>query len=128
MRAADYTETSKSSMSTNMNQTLITIGLILDIVGVCILFRHGLPGAIRRNIKFARNIDLVDSVDELTPEEREQDRHQIEQEKLWKLGARIGQWSALAFLVIGFSLQIVGVWIDDEPEKECEGCRILYIV
>lgn len=92
------------------SQGLITVGLGLDILGVCILFRLGLPGAVRKTIRFARNIDLVDSVEELTPEEREEDRIQMERERRWDVGSAICQWSALVFLVLGFTLQIVGVW------------------
>lgn len=93
------------------SQILITVGLGLDILGVCILFRFGLPGAVRRTIRFARNIDIVGSAKDLTPEEREEDRIQMEREHRWDVGSGIGQWSALVFLVLGFVLQIVGVWV-----------------
>lgn len=93
------------------SQVLTTVGLALDILGVCILFRFGLPGAVRKAMRFARNIDLVDSVEELTPEEREEDRVQMARERRWDVGSGIGQWSALVFLVLGFTLQIVAVWI-----------------
>ena len=93
------------------SQGLITVGLGLDILGVCILFRFGLPGAVRKSIRLARNIDLVDSVEELTPEEREEDRIQMQRERRWDVRSGIGQWSALVFLVLGFALQIVGAWI-----------------
>ena len=92
------------------SQTLVTVGLALDILGVCILFRFGLPGAVRKTIKFARNIDIVGSAEELTAEEREEDRIQMERERRWDVRSGIGQWSALVFLVLGFALQIVGVW------------------
>ena len=93
------------------SEVLITVGLGLDILGVCILFRFGLPGAVRRTFRFARNVDMVDSVEDLTPEEREEDRIQMARERRWDVGSGIGQWSALVFLVLGFTLQIVGVWI-----------------
>lgn len=93
------------------SQVLITVGLGLDILGVCVLFRYGLPESIRRTIRLARNIDVVGSAEDLTPEEREEDRIQMERERLWDVGSGIGQWSALVFLVLGFVLQIVGVWV-----------------
>ena len=92
------------------SQFLTTAGLLLDILGVCILFRLGLPGAIRRNIPTARWIDVVDSEEELTPQEREEDKIQMRRERRWNTWSRFSQWSALVLLVLGFSLQIVAVW------------------
>lgn len=92
------------------SQLLITIGLILDILGVCILFRFGLPGAMRKNMIFAKNIDLVDSIDELTPEEIKEDERQTIREERWAVKSGIGHSPALLCLVIGFGLQIIGAW------------------
>ena len=94
------------------SQFLTTAGLLLDIVGVCILFRFGLPGAMRRSVPMARNIDVVGSYGELTPQEREEDRIQMSRERRWNRRSGVAQWSALALLVVGFSLQIVAVWHD----------------
>lgn len=92
------------------SQFLTTAGLLLDILGVCILFRFGLPGAIRRNVPTARWIDVVGSEEEMTPQEREEDKIQMSQERRWNTWSGIAQWSALGLLVLGFALQIVAVW------------------
>ena len=93
-----------------IGKALIIIGLLLDIFGVCILFMLGLPGAARKNILMARNRDVVGSEKELTPQEREEDRIQMKREHQWKVRSGIARWSAIIFLVVGFSLQIVAVW------------------
>ena len=93
------------------SQFLATAGLLLDILGVCILFRLGLPGAIRRSVPIARWIDVVGSEEELTPQEREEDKIQMRRERRWNAWSGFAQWSALVLLVVGFSLQIVAVWL-----------------
>lgn len=93
-------------------QILNTIGLLLDIVGVIILFRYTLPDAIRRSgLLMARNIDVVGSEDELTPEEREEDRVQMAQERKWRRSSARWSWSGLLCLVTGFLMQIVAAWL-----------------
>ena len=86
-----------------------TFGLILDILGVCILFRFGLPGAVQKATPMARNIDVIGDSRELTPEEKKEDQIQMRQEFRWAVISGIGQWSALVLIVAGFAFQIAGV-------------------
>ncbi len=70
-----------------------TVGLILDIFGVVLLFRFGLPPDVSRDgtVGFALGTD-----------EREARRA--------KRYARIS-WTALGLIVTGFLLQIVATWM-----------------
>ena len=70
-----------------------TVGLILDIFGVVLLFRFGLPPDVSRDgtVRLALGTD-----------EREA--------RKGKLYERLS-WTALGLIVTGFVLQIVGTWM-----------------
>ena len=70
-----------------------TVGLALDIVGVVLLFRFGLPPDVRRGGAnfFTWGID--------NDEARTASRY----DKI--------SWSALGLIVFGFALQIVSTWM-----------------
>lgn len=70
-----------------------TVGLILDIVGVILLFRFGLPPDVSRS---GGNL-LTWGVDE-------------DEVKKGKRYDKIS-WTALAVIVLGFALQIVSTWM-----------------
>ncbi|MCY3547049.1 MAG: hypothetical protein OXH49_09215 [Gemmatimonadetes bacterium] len=70
-----------------------TVGLILDIFGVVLLFRFGLPPDVSRD----GTVRLVLGADER--EARKGKRY----ERL--------SWAALGLIITGFTLQIVGTWV-----------------
>lgn len=88
------------------SQWLTTVGLGLDILGVCILFRFALPDAVRLGMRMARWVDAA-PYEELTPQEKKEDRAQMRQERR----AAVGHWLGLACLVVGFGLQIWAAWV-----------------
>ena len=70
-----------------------TLGLSLDIVGVILLFRFGLPPNVRRSGAIHVTFDV--------------DEDEVRKAKHYD---RIS-WSALIFIVLGFLLQIVSTWM-----------------
>lgn len=72
-------------------QYVTTFGLVLDIIGVVLLFKFGLPPSVNRH---GHNFTTLGGQDE-------------DEIKTGKLYDRIS-WGALALLVIGFGLQIAG--------------------
>ena len=69
-------------------------GLVLDIGGVILLFLYGLPDDVRKD---GESRLLLEAVDE----------EEIKKWKRYKRRSRLG----LAFLVSGFSLQLVSNWL-----------------
>lgn len=69
-----------------------TIGLILDAIGVCIIFFNALP------IEKTQHLLLESAPDPLPEEEIDRRNRRI------KINARIG----LTFLMLGFILQLIG--------------------
>ena len=93
-----------------MSQWLIVIGLFLDVIGALILFFFSLPSSIRKSgMQAALWRDVVDSIDELTPDERAEDNKRIREQRRWKRIENL-QWFAFILLMLGFSMQIAGVW------------------
>ena len=86
---------------------MTTIGLVLDIVGVCVLYRYGFGGASRR----------VDALNEGVVNEMAKRRSpgaltsQRERQKGRKLA-----WWGLVFLLVGFALQILAQWLPALPK------------
>lgn len=86
------------------SQTWDTLGLSMDILGVCILFRFALPDAVNRFIGHS-------IFDELTSQEREEFALQLTpKDKRWRIQSKIGHWSGVILIVLGFVLQIVASW------------------
>lgn len=71
-----------------------TVGLALDIVGVVLLFRFGLPPDVRRSGASFLVLEDTDG-----DEARKAHRY----DKI--------SWSALGIIVLGFILQIVSTWM-----------------
>lgn len=80
-------------MVSRLAELFNTVGLVLDIFGVVLLFRFGLPPDVSRD----GAVRLV-----LGADERE----------AWKAKRyeRLS-WAALGLIVTGFALQIVGTWM-----------------
>ena len=72
---------------------LTSIGLVLDIIGVCLLFVYGFPQP-----------DLDDTI-KLVSEQKDPDAPRKRRRWVWMSG--IG----LACLVVGFLLQLWGTWM-----------------
>ena len=86
-----------------------TIGLGLDIVGVCVLFVFGLP--FRASKDLVSNMPFrIDGV-ELSPEQLAEERRIAAKEKRDRRINSLGQWSGIVTLVLGFALQIVALWV-----------------
>lgn len=89
------------------HQLVTTAGLVLDIAGVCVLFVFGLPARIAKTL--IDNTGFV--VGKPTPGQLERNRLVEEQQSRQRRLAALGHWSGISALVVGFSLQIVGVWM-----------------
>ena len=76
------------------SETINTVGLALDIVGVVLLFRFGLPPDVRRGGTVSLILEQTDE-----DEARKAKRY----DKF--------SYSALVMIVIGFLLQIVATWM-----------------
>ncbi len=76
----------------HMARVFTTSGLILDIVGVMVLFRFGLPPRLAMS-----GVLTLD---------RDNDAYQKKEKRY-----RISSYAALFCLVTGFLLQIIGVWV-----------------
>lgn len=76
-----------------------SIGLVIDIIGVWILFKYGLPS----NLKEHGGAELRDE-----PPEEEQVREKAN--KKIKLMARLG----LSLLILGFLFQLIGTNISNK--------------
>lgn len=92
-----------------LHDLLATIGLLLDILGVSVLFVFGLP----ENILKGRVSDAAFRVEGQEPSsvEIENERLKRERQSRQRRNAAIGHWVGLSALVVGFSLQIVAVWV-----------------
>ena len=94
---------------TPLQAIIATIGLGLDIVGVCILFVFGLP--------FRALKDLVSDMPfrfegvEPSPEQIAEEKSIAAQEKRDRRINSLGQWSGIGTLVVGFGLQIIALWV-----------------
>ena len=73
---------------------LSTVGLTLDIIGVVMLFRYGLPENVSRK---GHSHLLLEATDQ----------REIDMARKYDRLAR----AALALIVIGFTIQILGNWI-----------------
>ena len=81
-------------MASYLTEDLVTtIGLLLDIAGVALLFKYGLPPDVNRHGLIFPGIANDDSIKE---------------------GKRYERWSyaGLVALILGFALQAAAVWLD----------------
>ena len=88
---------------------IATVGLGLDIVGVCILFVFGLP--FRAAKDFVSNMPFRLKGVEPSPEQLAEEQLVVAQEKRDRRINAFGQWSGIGALVGGFALQIVALWV-----------------
>ena len=79
----------------SLHQCVITFGLLLDVVGVILLYMYGLPS---RYPEHGMNV-LCGSDEDKTKVSRTQAR--------FKFGSRLG----ILLLCTGFVLQIAGTWM-----------------
>lgn len=84
-----------------------TVGLSLDIIGVCVLFIFGLPFRMAKD--FISNSPFLTT--EPTAEQLAGSERIRAQERRERRINRIGQWSGIGLLVSGFGLQIVALWV-----------------
>lgn len=74
--------------------SIISIGLVLDIIGVILLFLFGLPSKVKTEEGEPMEWDIAE-------EEEEKRKRRL---RFYKIMSHIG----LACLIIGFSLQLIG--------------------
>ena len=90
-----------------MADYLNSFGLILDIIGICLLFKFGLPpSSYREKQGFALLLESAPS-----EEEKEEQTRRYDQRSRW----------ALALIVIGFVLQIASNHLTQLCELELSG-------
>lgn len=94
---------------TTLQATVATVGLGLDIVGVCILFIFGLP--FRALKDYVTNMPFRLKGVEPGPEHAAEERRIAAQEKRDRRINALGQWLGIVTLVTGFALQIVALWV-----------------
>ena len=94
---------------TPLQAIIATIGLGLDIVGVCILFFFGLP--VRAAKDLVSNMPFRLREVEPSPEQLAEEQRIAAQEKRDRRINALGQWSGIGTLVLGFTLQIVALWV-----------------
>lgn len=94
---------------TTLPAIVATIGLGLDIVGVCVLFVFGLPFRAAKDL--VSNMPFrIDGV-EPEPEQLAEERRIAARERRDRRINALGQWSGIGTLVLGFALQIVAFWV-----------------
>ena len=90
-----------------MSQILTTVGLLLDIVGVCMIFYFTLHSRYGPHPWGSFKFNA-------TSEEREKERKQNlknqRASRRRRFGNKYGSLAGLVVLVVGFGLQIVGAW------------------
>lgn len=92
-----------------MGTIISLIGLILDIIGVVLLFIYGLPSKIiPDNVVTIHNVYAADD-DNSTTEEKERNKR-----------IKIGAYSGLSLLIIGFAFQATGSLINSPFIQESE--------
>ena len=89
--------------------TISTIGLALDILGVVVLFYFGLPKRIALDMVSSRPFRVEGR--EFSQEEEAEDRRIEARQRRNRRINHVGAASGLAILAIGFSLQILGIWV-----------------
>ncbi len=78
----------------NAAKALSSFGLFLDVIGVVLLFKFGLPEEVRRH---GRSFLAIEG-------ENEDEKRKAEEYDFW---ARFG----LVLLIVGFLLQLISNWI-----------------
>lgn len=91
------------------HELLTTLGLLLDIAGVTVLFVFGLPHNILKGNVSSVPFHLEGR--DPTDDQRELARVIRQREADQRRTVAIGHWGGLAALATGFSLQIVAVWM-----------------
>lgn len=86
---------------------ITTIGLLLDIVGVCVLYRYGFGGA-------SRHVDGLTEgmVNEMA---RHRSPWALKSQRERQKGRGLA-WCGLVFLLVGFALQILAQWLPAVPK------------